>query len=359
MTDAASWRAAEDWLWHLFNDPMRENPWSIVALILIVFCGLLGMIWLGWVTDKIGRMMFGRRAKETDMDDKGIAEDAIARALHDDSDEPVAEVGAHRPETLADLPAGNYGPGQPAERPISAPVPLSSYPDGDDPFPPLRAGDITALPEGYHFQAMAAPDDTATRMRASEIRALREPCAHCLGKGYIMTTNDLLRESIALVGDGGDMVIREFYTRLLGAAPDLAALFPPDLLTAAEGEDIDGGWKQRDKLLAALVALSQTYDPADAESMRVLDTHLLAFGRAHAAFQRPDGSVKGATVAEYEAVKQVLFGTLVDAAGPAWRDEYTAAWDEAYEHAARGMIAGQYAVTLERAGDLHPRQPRA
>lgn len=25
-----------DWLWHLFNDPMRENPWSILLAILLM-----------------------------------------------------------------------------------------------------------------------------------------------------------------------------------------------------------------------------------------------------------------------------------------------------------------------------------
>lgn len=29
-------RRVHDWLWHLFNDPMRDNPWSIILLILLM-----------------------------------------------------------------------------------------------------------------------------------------------------------------------------------------------------------------------------------------------------------------------------------------------------------------------------------
>jgi hypothetical protein len=27
---------AHGWLWHVFNDPMRDNPWSMLALLLIL-----------------------------------------------------------------------------------------------------------------------------------------------------------------------------------------------------------------------------------------------------------------------------------------------------------------------------------
>lgn len=26
----------KDWLWHLLNDPMRDNPWSLGLLVLLV-----------------------------------------------------------------------------------------------------------------------------------------------------------------------------------------------------------------------------------------------------------------------------------------------------------------------------------
>lgn len=35
-----------DWLWHLVNDPVSENPWSLVALVLIVSA----LFWSMWIT---------------------------------------------------------------------------------------------------------------------------------------------------------------------------------------------------------------------------------------------------------------------------------------------------------------------
>lgn len=216
------------------------------------------------------------------------------------------------------------------------------------------------------------------------IQAERQTCPACKGTGYMPSQNDLLRESIALVGDGGDMVVKEFYTRLLQAAPDLASLFPPDLLIDAKTPDWEGysdegkremlvragligendplpadppvrdGRKQRDRLLGALVALSQSYDRTDFAAMNRLDIALASFGRHHAAFARPDGTVSGATLEEYAAVKAVLFATLIDAAGEAWKPEYTAAWSDAYDYAAGVMMAEQRRTEM-----LVPRMPRA
>jgi len=41
--------AVSEWLWHLFHDPVRDNPWSLVALAVIVGV-LLGSMWItgGW-----------------------------------------------------------------------------------------------------------------------------------------------------------------------------------------------------------------------------------------------------------------------------------------------------------------------
>jgi hemoglobin-like flavoprotein len=180
-------------------------------------------------------------------------------------------------------------------------------------------------------------------------------CAACGGTGYVIrSTNDLLRESLELVGTGGDMIVKEFYTRLLHAAPDLAPLFPSDLTTAQTSDPNSPGAAQRDRLLGALVALSNSYNPDDGDSMDRLDTALEAFGRSHAAFARPDGTVQGATLDEYAAVKSVLFETLVQAAGDAWLPAYTVAWSEAYDYAAATMMHEQH-----RAGFRYPRSVRA
>jgi hemoglobin-like flavoprotein len=161
----------------------------------------------------------------------------------------------------------------------------------------------------------------------------RADCPHCRGTGKTLTTSDLLRESVALIGDHGDDVVREFYGRLLDAAPGLAELFPADLLT----EDAAKG--QRDKLLQALVALANLYDPESAERMTILDTRLAAFGLSHGAFYRAsEGVTRGATLDEYQAVKVVLFGTLHDFGGSAWLSEYDTAWSAAYDYAAGAML---------------------
>jgi hemoglobin-like flavoprotein len=189
-------------------------------------------------------------------------------------------------------------------------------------------------------------------------RGIRVECHECQGVGYVLkSVNDLLRESLGLLGDAGDAVVTEFYRRLIDAdngkppADQLASLFPPDLLT----DDRTRG--QRDKLLKALTALADWYVPDDPALMGRLDTALRAYGRSHALFVRPDGSVRGATLQEYAAVQTVLMGTLRHAAGKAWLPEYDAAWAEAYDHAAPVMLAEAHRAVL--AGEVTmPRMPR-
>lgn len=38
-----------NWLWHLWHDPVRDNPWSFVGLVLCVL-GIVGLMWVlsGW-----------------------------------------------------------------------------------------------------------------------------------------------------------------------------------------------------------------------------------------------------------------------------------------------------------------------
>lgn len=171
---------------------------------------------------------------------------------------------------------------------------------------------------------------------------LRAPCPACFGTGRVLTVNDLLRQSLLLLGQDDTVhqkVVATFYRDLLADAPDLAPLFPDDLTDPKS----DGAGKvQRDRLLAALIALGQSYDPDNVETMGVLDTHLATFGRAHAAFRRPDGTVRGASVLEYTAVWESLAGVLEELEG--WERRFTVAWQEAYEYAAARMIAAQVAT---------------
>ena len=181
-------------------------------------------------------------------------------------------------------------------------------------------------------------------------------CPDCFGTGHVMTTSDLLRHSLGLLGDdpaAHHQLAAKFYRRLLDAAPGLISLFPADLTDPTS----DGkGKKQRDKLLTALITLGQTYDPdhPDSEDMQALATHLEMFGRSHSNFARPGGRARPASVPEYAAVFNVLIGTLHRALGAAWAPAFDEAWEEAYDHAARGMIASAWSF-----GSTHPRTVRS
>lgn len=226
--------------------------------------------------------------------------------------------------------------------------------------PAVNLADTAAGRESQRWQAEGIPSAPAGRARLAARAAVpravvsqhREACVHCQGSGFMPSVNDYLRESIGLLGDRGDEVVRTFYTALFRSAPDLARLFPGDPREGNLGTDHKGA-KQREKLLAALAALSDLYDPDDADRMARLDTALKSFGRSHAAFARPDGTIKGATWEEYAAVKEALFATLVQAAGNAWKAEYTESWSQAYDYAAAVMLTEQY-----RSGFAAPRFPR-
>ena len=184
----------------------------------------------------------------------------------------------------------------------------------------------------------------------------RVNCPHCEGRGFVPGINDQLRESAAMLTSGGpkatDAVIRDFYIALFRNAPSLIAIFPGNPAQGDFGSDHRGA-KQRELLLGALAGLADLYDPGDAERMTHLDSVLKRFGRSHAAFTRPDGTVSGATLDEYKAVKDALFSTLVRAAGDRWRAEYTVAWNQAYDYAAASMLLEQH-----RSGFVAPRFTR-
>jgi hemoglobin-like flavoprotein len=232
-----------------------------------------------------------------------------------------------------------------------------------DPMPETRYDDDPSADADYQHTDLA---DTDPRMPAPNLTdQLADSGVHHVDGDYQPPTlrfaiqverpvNDLLRESIALIPEGGgDMVIKEFYTRLLHAAPGLIPLFPRDLLVAATQDGGSRGALQRERLLAALIGLSELYGGSQAD-MDHLNNLLAKWGREHASFTRPDGTVSGATPEEYLAVKQVLFGTLVDVAGGQWRVEYTQAWSQAYDHAMVMMLHAQHTSGMTSA--RHPRR---
>lgn len=166
----------------------------------------------------------------------------------------------------------------------------------------------------------------------------RPDCPHCRGTGKVLTVNDLLRESIGLLEGNEDPVIRTFYEHLLRVAPDLAYIFPADLIDPlSTGE----GRGQRDLLVHALVDVANDFQPGNQEAMERLKRKAEIWGQRHSAFHWQDGSVSGATLEHYKAVKDTLFATLLDAAGDAWRPEYTKAWSRAYDKVAGWMMGAQ------------------
>lgn len=178
-------------------------------------------------------------------------------------------------------------------------------------------------------------------------------CLACKGTGHVTrTVNDLLRETVGMIPvDGGDQVIREFYRRLLAyvitdeddnvvdrVGQRLAPLFPRDLLTAAVDDSASPGALQRDRLLGALVSVSELYGGND-EDMERLNDWIGSWGNAHSAFARPDGSVEGATEAEYDVVINVFLGLLRDAlTDSGYTPAHEQAWRLALRHVKIGML---------------------
>jgi hemoglobin-like flavoprotein len=317
----------------------------IKAGVSAIACGLvLLVVVMLFSPEPVGVMimsMFRRRKQETTMTqpdqqaDQASAADTIRTSRVDDPQSHVTSLGAWGSDTpFREMPAAQLEPEE--DTVIHSwggegirPVPIDETPYGD----PTRVSASRAVPR-------------------QRVTAHREACVHCQGAGYMPSINDYLRESAGLLGDQADEVIRSFYTTLFGMAPELVKLFPGNPTQGDLGTDHKGA-QQREKLLGALVALADLYDPDDGDKMARLDTALTIFGRSHASFVRQDGTIKGATLEEYVAVKEALFATLVRATGDAWRPEFTESWSQAYDYAATVMLAEQY-----RSGFSAPRFPR-
>lgn len=220
-------------------------------------------------------------------------------------------------------------------------------------------------------QPMAATSGVHAIDVADNRPTLATACETCDGTGYIQRTiSELLRDTVAMLpAGGGDEVIREFYRRLLAYEKvdpadgthhrigyELGSLFPRDLLSAAVGSGAPGAL-QRDKLLEAILAVSELYGGTDADMDR-LDTAIATFGNMHAAFARPDGTVRGATEEEYEVVIDVFLGLLHDGLGNPFTDTHAAAWAEALNYVKIGMLwaafhSGMHMARYPRR-DAHP-----
>jgi hemoglobin-like flavoprotein len=321
------------WLW---DDPISQNG---VALGVVI---TLGVALFGPVLVMMGRDVLKRwrRREQAVMDE----------TKHDPE---TTQVGLTERAAAEDAAASHSGEGD--VQPL-APV-ADRRPDAEIDAAMEQRWRAEGIPDTEVIQTDQAPRSGRTvgaaTVPAPLISPVRIECQHCKGVGYMPGINDWLTESAALIGENGDEVVRLFYTTLLTAHPELASLFPADISEVTMRTRDSAGLTQRDKLLQAIVALSDLYDPGVPGKMDRLDAALARFGRAHASFARQDGTSWGATLEEYAAVKDALFSTLVRVAGESWRAEYTSAWSQAYDYAAAVMLTEQF-----RSGFTAPRFPR-
>jgi hemoglobin-like flavoprotein len=316
----------------MWDDPAT---WALgAALVLALTVPTLVMM---------GRRMFGRRKQETTMPDEittvqadpddrdpqaRVREQAMA-----DSSEATEAIRVPKPPAMSGMPHAGPSADEDERRWAAEGLPGT---------PALREAPIRQTPFARYAPSNPQP----------LISQHRTDCQECGGRGYMPGINDLLQESVKLLGDQGDEVIRLFYSSLLRAHPQLMTLFPGNPTKGEFGSDHKGA-KQRERLLKALSALADLYDPSDDEKMKHLDQALASFGRAHASFIRQDGTIRGATLEEYAAVKEALFATLMRVAADKWKPEYTEAWSQAYDYAAAAMLTEQF-----RSGFSAPRFPR-
>ncbi|GAA0607477.1 FAD-binding oxidoreductase [Sporichthya brevicatena] len=135
-------------------------------------------------------------------------------------------------------------------------------------------------------------------------------------------TEDLIKNSFAVVEPQADRVASYFYARLFMEAPELRELFPVAM-------DL-----QRDRLFGALVRIVQGSDQPE-----FLDGFLTGLGRDHRKF--------GVKAAHYEALGRSLLAAIARYAGDAWTPEVQNAWVEAYARVARTMIEAARRAALD------------
>jgi hemoglobin-like flavoprotein len=125
-----------------------------------------------------------------------------------------------------------------------------------------------------------------------------------------------LETSFDLVAPRGDELMDLFYANLFAAAPAVRPLFA--------GTDLK---RQKAMLLGTLVLLRKSLRDLDA-----IIPKLRELGARHVAY--------GARPEHYPIVGRVLVDAMALIAADAWREEYAAAWAEAFELVAGAMIAG-------------------
>jgi hemoglobin-like flavoprotein len=129
-------------------------------------------------------------------------------------------------------------------------------------------------------------------------------------------TAQLLRESWRAAVQLGDDVPLLFYGVLFELAPDVAALFPPDMS------------EQRRHLIATLGTMVKTHG-ADRHNWQPTANRLRQLGKDHRRY--------GAEPEHYPVVAQALLETLEHFLGKAWTPEHAVAWEGAIATVAEVM----------------------
>lgn len=125
----------------------------------------------------------------------------------------------------------------------------------------------------------------------------------------------LLDESLRLLGADADEVVAQFYATLFAQAPQLRALFPPEM------------YVQRDRLVRGLFRIvALLHDPAGLEVL------LHRLGSDHRTF--------GVRPEDYEQFTGVLIATLRHHQRDIWLDELEEAWTRALDVVSRLMVEG-------------------
>jgi len=207
------------------------------------------------------------------------------------------------------------------------------------------------------------PYDSTTRLVAPpEQQDDHEPCEHCRGTGMKLRTSDYLGELVALLPSDSplqmDLIIADFYRQLLIAAPHLIPTFPQDLV---EGDALNShGHNQRDQLLTALIQMLTRYDPdhPGSDEMQALKVNAQSWGRAHAEWQLPDGTIYVPAEEDYLTVRNTFVGLLADALGHRLKAEHVAALVRAYRTVSLWMQASADEWRMQRGAPTVARRSR-
>jgi eukaryotic-like serine/threonine-protein kinase len=181
--------------------------------------------------------------------------------------------------------------------------------------------------------------ETAAELRA-ELEKVKSVYLHSAHGHEVRFTGEarIVADSFARVLPRVDELVSGVYTKLFAADPQTRSLFPEDITA------------QKAKLSHALkLAIEGLHEPE-----RIVDM-LRELGRRHTGY--------GVTPSHFDTLGQVLHATVRELDAPAWNDELSTAWRQAYGFIAASMRQGLSGVAetavSEAGGALTPASSRA